>query len=232
MTNFDFPDFQRLDQWIADPVAYDTALPVPTSLAVYGPFFVGPYESLEFYFQELTGTRTMSLGIFFYRDQAMTQLLTTYTYWGGLLPISDSVPVQGAWVKFQCGFSAINASLQTVIIPRRGFNSGPQFTGGQMMWARSNINVGAGATSTFELSPVTTGPAAMTISCQAAAWTASIAVFDVTGQIGHVASTSNVNGGQFQTVPFLLPPNRCQLQITNFDAAARTFFGAIVPSSE
>lgn len=228
---FDYPDFGRFDQMVADPLI-NTSTFVPVALTTtFGPFFVAPYESLEFVVDELSNARTINMLVMFATDQAFTQVVGAFAYWGDVIRIVDAIAVQGAWVEFQVTLNAIPATLQCLVVPRRGYTPGARILPGTPIIQQSAVAVGAGVTVNQDCNLVTTGLAALTIFTTAIVWTAVLNQFDSIGLKGVVAALTNTEHGFGGTITILLPPRRVQLAFTNNDAAGKVFSSSLVPTN-
>lgn len=216
-----YPDYAR-QLATADTVYVESLSQAIVNVQDYGLFFVGNQNALFAFGQ--TSTTATRFQFDFFGDQAKTALLWTYSV--DLQPGDTSlqpIHVFGPWVNIKAvvfGGGGSTISFVVAGMPHYGLFAGSSVE--LAMFSHNNTAIGANVTFTEYTSKVFEGPVTWTSSCTATSWACTIQAQAIDGSIAILDYMDNTVVA-YNRRQIYVPPMSIRFQLTNFDAAAKTF---------
>lgn len=231
MSQIDYPDFIRVDQWVGDPWV-NVAGQVFASPHTFGPFFAAPWEAVALYlFVNVGGTPNVQINVRWWNDQAMTQhIVDQFRDTAPNGQITEVFPVMGPWVSIDYTVTAAGGVSTLLAQPRRGFHAAARPFPTPTLIAVVNQAIGAGGTLATPCNATTSGRAILSVSNVAATtWNATLDVITPAGVVVYrIVTLDSATVGKAATVAVALPGRLTQLQINNTGAAGANFYASLI----
>lgn len=223
-----YPDWVRLDSLADEPNALLTVAAIGSGYVSAG------FEATRWQATMVTftaGAVAMRLTLEWAVDAAFTVGNVTEVFdVGAGTFLAWTAPNRGSYVRAKIDFAGGgNRTVSLTLTRTNRVTRVPRLFVPPLLLSTGNVNIAAGATTTFALGPGYAGDSDFQIGTNAAAWGYEFIASDYAGAANRIRQVGAV-GAASATGRLYLPPMVLTLAITNNDGALRVFNATVVPN--